>query len=44
MFLSNMSIVEIKTTMPGSFVPKYAIGLFEDMIALLNWQAKEVSE
>ena len=41
MFLSNMSIVEIKTTMPRSFVPEYAIDLFEDMITLLNRQAKE---
>ena len=42
MFLSNMSIVEIKTTMPRSFVPEYAIDLFEDMITLLNRQAREV--
>ena len=41
-FLSNMTIVEIKTTMPRSFVPQYAIDLFEEMIALLNRQAKEV--
>ena len=44
MFLSNMTIVEIKTTMPKSFVPQYAIDLFEEMIALLNRQAKEVSK
>ena len=42
MFLSNMTIVEIKTTMPRSFVPQYAIDLFEDMITLLNRQAREV--
>ncbi len=41
-FLTNMTIVEIKTTMPRSFVPEYAIALFEDMITLLNQQAKEV--
>ena len=40
-FVANMSIVEIKTTMPRSFVPQYAIDLFEEMIALLNRQAKE---
>ena len=41
-FVANMTIVEIKTTMPRSFVPQYAIDLFEDMIDLLNRQAKEV--
>ena len=40
MFLSNMTIVAIRTTVPRSFVPEYAIGLFEDMIALLNRQAR----
>lgn len=40
-FVANMTIVEIKTTMPRSFVPQYAVDLFEEMIALLNRQAKE---
>jgi len=42
--VANMTIVEIKETMPRSFVPQYAIDLFEEMICLLNRKAKEVAE
>ena len=42
-FVAGMPIVAIKTTMPRSFVPQYAIDLFEEMIALCNRRAKEES-
>lgn len=40
-FVGNMTIVEIKRTLPRSFVPQYAVDLFEEMIGMLNRQAKE---
>ena len=40
-FVGNMTIAEIKMTLPRSFVPQYAVDLFEEMIGMLNRQAKE---
>ena len=43
-FAAGMSIVEIETTMPRSFVPQSAIDLFHEMIEMLNRQAREKTE
>ncbi len=40
-FVGSMTIEEIKMTLPRSFVPQYAVDLFEDMIVMLNRRAKE---
>ena len=40
-FVGNMTIVEIKMTLPRSFVPQSAVDLFEEMIDLLNRRARE---
>ena len=40
-FVGNMTIAEIRMTLPRSFVPQYAVDLFEEMIGMLNLQAKE---
>lgn len=40
-FVGNKTIAEIKMTLPRSFVPQYAVDLFEEMIGMLNRQAKE---
>ena len=39
-FVSNLTILEIRMTLPRSFVPQYAVDLFEDMIRMLNVQAR----
>ena len=40
-FVGNMTIVEIKMTLPRSFVPQSAVDLFEEMIVMLNRRARE---
>ena len=40
-FVGSMTIAEIRMTLPRSFVPQYAVDLFEEMICMLNRQAKE---
>lgn len=38
-FVAGLTIEEIRLTLPRSFVPQFALDLFEDMIAMLNRKA-----